>query len=529
MDFSQILSIVCLGLAVLIAGRSLIMRRSAKSNSSRFFVYLAIFLLFTSFSMSEKAIEDFLVSNQIPISHAAIAKIFGIMWWLGLGVVVMRGLSTFVWKGILSHEGRMLVPQVFVFMIDLVILIIMISLCAMVVFQVDFKTISSAVTSGGVIALAFSFMGRTLIENGNAGLVVNLSNPFKIGNRVQISDMKAPIEGVVDDIGFAYVIIRQDNGCNLYIPNIELLRRTIVNLERPTPDVRYDLEVVFDFKVTIVRAKEIISAALGEVDDQIPKYAITVKNFTATGVTFLIQFWIGKHIKVPDAYDLVQTALYYKIQHEMSVDLGFDKNAAIHTAHAKGVDIPLEKKIALIRDVSTFASLSDEKIKALAEISTPRMFGPPEKILKQGDDVDSIFVNAKGQVQVYVTTPDVGGRIVLSVDGPGKVFGELGVFTGQKRMATVTALTDVLLLEIPKEHIQALIGEDQALANKIAERLVQIQTENDAKIAAAQKQAFDMQAHAKSLEAKFKTQVLRFLGIDPDQLRHSHNSHKKVP
>jgi len=338
--------------------------------------------------------------------------------------------------------------------------------------------------------------------------------------------MKATIEGVVDDIGFAYVIIKQDNGCNLYIPNMELLKRTIVNLERPTPDVRYDLEVVFDFKVTIVKGKQLIETALKELDDQIPKYGITVKNFSSNGVTFLLQFWIGKHIKVPEAYDLIQTALYYKIQHEMSVDLGMDKAAAIHTDYSNGIDIPLDKKIALIRDVSTFASLSDDKIKALAEVSKPRMFGPPEKILRQGDEVDSIFVNASGQVQVYVTTPDVGGRIVLSVDGPGKVFGELGVFTGEKRMATVTALTDVLLLEIPKEHIQTLIGEDQALADKIAERLAQIQTENDAKIAAAQKREFDMKAHAKSLEAKFKTQVLRFLGIAPDQL---HHKHQKLP
>jgi CRP/FNR family cyclic AMP-dependent transcriptional regulator len=72
-----------------------------------------------------------------------------------------------------------------------------------------------------------------------------------------------------------------------------------------------------------------------------------------------------------------------------------------------------------------------------------------EKVFSQGDPADSVFFVQKGKVKVYVIS-EQGKEAIVALQGSGDFFGE-GCLTGQPlRLATVSAVTDSVVLRLEK-------------------------------------------------------------------------------
>lgn len=81
---------------------------------------------------------------------------------------------------------------------------------------------------------------------------------------------------------------------------------------------------------------------------------------------------------------------------------------------------------------------------------TRRAVPAGEPVFWFGDDGDTLYVVDTGAVEV--TAPDTEGRhVLLDTLGPGGIFGELSLFDGGPRSATVRARTDTVLLELHRE------------------------------------------------------------------------------
>jgi CRP-like cAMP-binding protein len=97
----------------------------------------------------------------------------------------------------------------------------------------------------------------------------------------------------------------------------------------------------------------------------------------------------------------------------------------------------------------------------------------------QGDPAEAMHVILEGSVRVTRVEPDLQVRLHLADLGPGEVVGEIGVLSGNPRNATVTALTDVVTLELgPSDVLHALKnvpGLSDALNGLVARRLKEIE------------------------------------------------------
>ena len=99
----------------------------------------------------------------------------------------------------------------------------------------------------------------------------------------------------------------------------------------------------------------------------------------------------------------------------------------------------------LLRGIAMFAPLASSSVEGLARASERRRLGPGEVVVTEGEPAHEFFVIVAGEVEV---THD---GAVLRREGPGEVFGEIGLLRNVPRTATVTAVTDVELLVLGRK------------------------------------------------------------------------------
>jgi CRP-like cAMP-binding protein len=97
-----------------------------------------------------------------------------------------------------------------------------------------------------------------------------------------------------------------------------------------------------------------------------------------------------------------------------------------------------------LKKVPLFADLDNRQLKKLATRFRERTVGPGTKVTTEGEMSGvGFFVVASGEAAV-----NVGGKDVATL-GAGGHFGEIALVSEAARTATVTATTELRLLEIP--------------------------------------------------------------------------------
>jgi hypothetical protein len=105
--------------------------------------------------------------------------------------------------------------------------------------------------------------------------------------------------------------------------------------------------------------------------------------------------------------------------------------------------------------MTLFSGIPKEEVAALLVAARPRRAAVGETIVREDDAGRSLFLIVQGTVRVS-TTGVSGEEIKLAALGSGDFFGEVSLLTGKPRTATVTALTEVELLEVDREAVDRL-------------------------------------------------------------------------
>jgi phosphoserine phosphatase RsbU/P len=123
----------------------------------------------------------------------------------------------------------------------------------------------------------------------------------------------------------------------------------------------------------------------------------------------------------------------------------------------------------LLRQHATFAGLSAVEIARLRRDSTTVRLGPGEVLIRQGTPSDCAYLILSGEVDVSVESGY--GAVPLARLERHALLGDLGVFAGQPRTATVTALSEVEALRIGRAALLEVGRENPAVAVAVLSRL----------------------------------------------------------
>jgi PAS domain S-box-containing protein len=95
-------------------------------------------------------------------------------------------------------------------------------------------------------------------------------------------------------------------------------------------------------------------------------------------------------------------------------------------------------------------------------------FRPGQTIFLEGDDSQDLYILVSGRIAIFK-----GDHQIREIWKEGSVFGEVSFFLGDRRSASVKAITDVEVICIPKEKITLFLGDCPAVGPEIIRHLSQ--------------------------------------------------------
>jgi CRP-like cAMP-binding protein len=135
----------------------------------------------------------------------------------------------------------------------------------------------------------------------------------------------------------------------------------------------------------------------------------------------------------------------------------------------------------ILKNVPIFSGLDKGHLKRLSRLMVERRFGPGEEIMKEGDQAAGFFVVTSGKVEV-VRGADGGKGEVLNTLGPGEFFGEMALFEGFPRSATVRALEPTDCLAMTRWDFRAELTSNAEIAFAVLETVVHRLRDADARL-----------------------------------------------
>lgn len=127
----------------------------------------------------------------------------------------------------------------------------------------------------------------------------------------------------------------------------------------------------------------------------------------------------------------------------------------------------------LLKGLPLFSSLTDDELKAVAEICIEKTVAAEELVFSEGDHGVDMFVIIKGSVRIYTQiTENVDKTLITLRDGG--LFGELAVISEDYRSASARALEETRLISINQDDFENLMETNPAASKKILNDIVRI-------------------------------------------------------
>ncbi|MFP4441205.1 MAG: mechanosensitive ion channel family protein [Chloroflexaceae bacterium] len=182
----------------------------------------------------------------------------------------------------------------------------------------------------GISSVAIGFAFRDILQNFLAGILLLLTEPFRIGDEVVVNEY----EGTVEDIQTRATTIMTYDGRRVVIPNADLFTHTVtVNTAFDKRRVEYDIGI--GYGDDIEQAKQLILGILGRLENvlQTPAPDVLVFGLADYSVTLRVRWWIKQPTRAEtlDSRDHVLSAIK-------------------QTLLAHGIDLPFPTQQILFHD-----------------------------------------------------------------------------------------------------------------------------------------------------------------------------------
>lgn len=334
--------------------------------------------------------------------------------------------------------------------------------------------LSSIVTTSAILTAVIAFAMQDTLGNVLAGIAIQLDHSVQVGDWVKVGNL----EGRVRDIRWRSALIETRDWETLVVPNSQLMKSSVAILgrrENAPLQLRRQLSFMVDPGVPPARVIATIEDEMREVGipnvARFPAPSCILVDFHEGNLKYELRYFLTDLLEDEFTDSMVRVHLFASLQRagiRIAEPQRTVHGVARDQAHAESVrKRELGRRLELLRGVDLFAGLKDDEMEEIAERLQYAPFARGDVITKQGDSAHWLYIVAFGEVEAVYESA-AGGAKAVGVLHAGQFFGEMGLFAGEQRQATVIAKTDVECYRLDRASVQGLLLSRPSIAEHVS-------------------------------------------------------------
>jgi CRP-like cAMP-binding protein len=174
--------------------------------------------------------------------------------------------------------------------------------------------------------------------------------------------------------------------------------------------------------------------------------------------------------------DDIMTALWYTFRRN-----GIEIPYPIRTLQIQQPPPPVElderqrDSLVALGSVDFLAELTEDELSTLVPTLHEHDYGRGEIVCREGEEGDTFYVIRQGTVEVLAAGAKGQETHVADLAAPA-FFGEMSLFTGERRSATVRAKDDVRLLIVERQGFESLFQARPSIATAVSRVIAERQS-----------------------------------------------------
>ena len=336
--------------------------------------------------------------------------------------------------------------------------------------------LSGIVATGAVLTAVIGLALQDTLGNLVGGLALQLDSTVRVGDWIRVQE----VSGRVTEIRWRSTSIETRNWETVVIPNSVLTRSSVTVVGRragESPRWRRLVEFQVDYRYAPTLVIETVLKALHaqpieNVAEQ-PRPNCVLMGFGDSAARYIVRYWLLDFGADDPTDSVVRTRIYYALT-RAGVPLAIPAHTVFVTEDTldrrerkRGLDT--ERRLAALQRIALFADLSEEELAQLAQALHHAPFAPGEVLTREGAEAHHLYMIDSGRVSVRVGAP--GQEVEVAQLHPGEFFGEMSLLTGEKRSATVVAVTDTQCYRLDADAFRRVLARRPDLADKVASEL----------------------------------------------------------
>jgi len=330
----------------------------------------------------------------------------------------------------------------------------------------------------GTGAIAAAVVGLSLQEvlgNLFAGISLHLDPGFQEGDWVELTGNlrggpgRETLIGQVEAMTWRTVQLRTENGDMDILPNRVIAQAVVTNLYVPSGLHRRTAKVTVEPRADLHVGLEKLTRALAGLPHH-PHHRpeAVIHSSDMGGAVIEMRFWaLGFRHGRQGAFQATRLACTVLPREGFRLMGPHGPTPLVsHLEPTPGA--------AFMGDIVRELGLPEHWIEDLRPHLRRRWLAPGEGVIREGDSGDSLFAVHRGTLQVVRAEEKLDPYTgifwkPLAELGPGQWFGEASLLTGAPRNATVVALTEAEILELPKEAFEASLKREPELLDRLVD------------------------------------------------------------
>jgi small-conductance mechanosensitive channel/CRP-like cAMP-binding protein len=398
-----------------------------------------------------------------PPFHNAVGVALEIAWWFWaawLLVGILRSVLVFERR---PREGKLLQ--------DILAGLIYLAAFFSIIAYVFNLPVQGLLATSGAVAIIIGLALQSSLSDVFSGLVLSFSRPYLPDDWIRL---EGGTEGRVIELNWRATHILTSQRDLAIVPNSAIAKSKIVNVSSPSRIHGISVAIQLDARTAPSTGIGILRHALLNSRRilALPEPSIIVKSMNAALVDYELTFFVEDLNSMSgaqnDLFDLIHRHLA-----SADIQLASPPGQPFSIRPDEAPRKPKNDAERLLDQVAIFASLTPDERAAISAKLKQERYDRDETLVQPGIVLQSLFLIGSG---VLSATRNENDRDVeLLRLGPGDHYGEMALLTGAPSAGKITALTPVIIYELPKADLAPLLEARPQVAQELSHALAQRQ------------------------------------------------------